>query len=501
MTSTAPAHSSRTPARAVLWSCLGLAAVLAAGTAMFALDQRDTSARAATVLDSQVWPARKDLNELVVAVHLAEAAQRSHQLTGDPVFLAHRAVQTAHARELSGELVRLTAGTAPADRAAALARTLDTWSTDRADAGAQETLRAAQGLSDGIRRESDRAHAAATEGRERMFAHLAVGTAALLVLLALVSGFVWRRMLVPLTDLEHHLRRTAAGRTDHPHAPCPHPHGAGWLAGAWRSAEHARLQVTESRRAARRDREALERDAETSLGVFRILTAHNRPGPGVLAHGHAVPAEGVIAGDFHDTLALPDGRTALLQGDVSGHGTAAGLLAVQIKSAVVAALRLGHGPRAAAEAAWSALAPEDERFATLVIAVLDPVTRRLSWLNAGHEEPFLRRGDGRIERLAPTGPLLSSVVTDPTGAWDVEHTGLHDGDLLVIATDGLTEARAEDGTLLGEEAVVRTLRAAGPAAPADLVAALHGAAERHATHAHRDDITILAARLGEPSGD
>ncbi|MEU8762691.1 SpoIIE family protein phosphatase [Streptomyces sp. NPDC048659] len=94
---------------------------------------------------------------------------------------------------------------------------------------------------------------------------------------------------------------------------------------------------------------------------------------------------------------LPDGTTVLIQGDVAGHGTHAGLLALQIKSAVVAVLRLDPDPRAAAAAAWAIVAPEDERFTTLVISVLAPRGERLAWLNAGHEIVLLRRADGTVE--------------------------------------------------------------------------------------------------------
>ncbi|MEU3605457.1 PP2C family protein-serine/threonine phosphatase [Streptomyces sp. NPDC035033] len=216
----------------------------------------------------------------------------------------------------------------------------------------------------------------------------------------------------------------------------------------------------------------------------------------MVTHGRIHTAEGVIAGDFLGILPLPDGTTVLLQGDVAGHGTDAGLLAVQIKSAVVAALRLAPDLRAAAAAAWAVVAPEDERFTTLVIAVLDPRGRRLAWLNAGHEIFLLRRTDGTVEELGPTGPVIGPFIMDPDGMWDVQDRPLAPGELVVLATDGLTEARADNGTLLGREAVTATVAGAG-IDPRDVVGALYRAVEDHGADWDRDDVTVLAATLRE----
>ncbi|MFD5922883.1 PP2C family protein-serine/threonine phosphatase [Kitasatospora sp. NPDC127035] len=149
--------------------------------------------------------------------------------------------------------------------------------------------------------------------------------------------------------------------------------------------------------------------------------ASDSPGPGVSAHTVVLAAEGVVARDFVETLVLPDGRTALVQGDASGHGVEAGLLAVQAKSGVVA-LRLGRSPEVAAAAAWSALAREDERFTTLVVVLVDPRRRRITWLNAGHEIALLRRADGSVQPPAATGPVIGSFLTDPEHAWGTRET-------------------------------------------------------------------------------
>lgn len=129
-------------------------------------------------------------------------------------------------------------------------------------------------------------------------------------------------------------------------------------------------------------------------------------------------------------------------------------------------------------------------FATLFFAVLDPESGHVAYVNGGHEPPVAIRGDGRRERLAPTGPAVGMF---PGIEFGVAETSLAPGESIVVFTDGATEARGADGTLLGDEAVealcvpekdARQLLAGIE----DAVAAHVGAAEQS------DDITLLAIR-------
>ncbi len=314
---------------------------------------------------------------------------------------------------------------------------------------------------------------------------------ALAVLLALGTAACRSRITPSLERVTEQLGRLAAGDLDGRRA-CRCPRMFGRLAV---NVEDVRMRLKEQRWWAQRDREALEQEGEAVIGLRRLLVATGTCARGTAVHGDLIAAEGLLAGDFYDTLTLPDGSTALLLGDVAGHGVTPGLLAAQIKCAMLSALRLGAAPADAVQCAWAALAHEEERFATLTIAVMDPAAETLTWVNAGHEPPLLRRADGTVEELAVTGPLVSSLIDDPRTAWETQHSRIRPGDLLVLHTDGLNEARSGQGVQLGGDAVRAVLRDLPSPAPKAAVRALYVAAEQHGTDWARDDITILAAAL------
>ncbi|MER6678033.1 PP2C family protein-serine/threonine phosphatase [Streptomyces sp. NPDC000983] len=432
--------------------------------------------------------ASRNIGRLFATVHAADETRHRIGLgTGGPVAAVYANRARALARDIDADARPL----GMAAESEALTAALPAWIA-RPDTELHRLLAAADALAAALdeHKAQDRQDAVAAQNTL-----LALQFACVVVLLMLLGGLafvVWRRIILPLTDLEAHLGSISLG-TAPPTRITHHP--TQWLGGVLGQAERTLQVLKESQHQADKDREALRTDAAASDGLSRILNIQHAPGPGVRAHGRVQSAEGVIAGDFLDTLALPGGLTVLLQGDVAGHGTDAGLLAVRVKSAVAAALHLAPDARTAAAAAWTVIAPEDERFTTLVIAVLDPARHRLSWLSAGHEIALLRHADGTVEELEPTGPVIGPFLTSPDDVWDVRQRPLAPGDLIVLATDGLTEARDRDGTMLGREAVSDTVSRAGND-PEEVVDALYRATARHDADWNRDDITILAATCG-----
>jgi len=167
------------------------------------------------------------------------------------------------------------------------------------------------------------------------------------------------------------------------------------------------------------------------------------------AHSYRTANE--VGGDYYDFLPLPDGRLALMVGDASGHGMAAGLVMAIANATWKTALDLDPAPeRVLALLNRTLCRTRGKRtFMSVFYALLDPQTGQLEYVSAGHPFPLLRRAGGRIEELGEGGLPLG--IREPL-AYRPGATTLEPGDLLVLYTDGLAEAtRPRDGEAFGYE--------------------------------------------------
>lgn len=167
------------------------------------------------------------------------------------------------------------------------------------------------------------------------------------------------------------------------------------------------------------------------------------------AFAHSYRTANEVGGDYYDFQTLPDGRLALLMGDASGHGIAAGLLMAIANTTLKTALEINPEPQAVAALLNSTLCRTGDRraFMTLFYGLLDPETGTLEYVCAGHPFPFLRRAGGQLIELG-SGTLPLGMRRDlevPQARVEIEP-----GDLLVLFTDGLPEAvDAPDGDSFG----------------------------------------------------
>jgi hypothetical protein len=172
------------------------------------------------------------------------------------------------------------------------------------------------------------------------------------------------------------------------------------------------------------------------------------------------PADGPAAGgDFYDLFELEPGRVAIVLGDVVGHGRPALTQAALTRYTLRAYLQAGLEPRAALALAGSVLAtPGEKRFATVVVAIHDSASGRLTYACAGHPPP-IAIGFDAPEPIAVccSAPICCDL---PTGRRQTT-VSLPDGAKLCFFSDGLPEARAGDD-LLGRERLVEITRELGP---------------------------------------
>ena len=165
-----------------------------------------------------------------------------------------------------------------------------------------------------------------------------------------------------------------------------------------------------------------------------------------------------LGGDYYDYIELPGGRLAIVVADVSGKGISASLLMAKLSaetryclaSEPTPAQAVGRLNRAFCQDVW------EDRFVTMVIAVLEPARHEVTIVNAGHLPPLLRRGPGAVEAVGEAEAKLPLGV-DREVDYAQSVLSLAPGDSLVLYTDGITEAMNVQDELYGPQRLLSLL--------------------------------------------
>lgn len=198
-----------------------------------------------------------------------------------------------------------------------------------------------------------------------------------------------------------------------------------------------------------------------------------------------------VGGDFYDVLPQRDGTIILALGDVTGKGSPAALLMALLLAVLRTLVDEGLPAAALMDRLNAQICRHTpaSRFITLFYAVYDPATGRLTYVNAGQNPPLVRRGPGRYERLTATGVALGMFEGSP---FEAVTTTIAPGDMLVMYSDGVTEAENPSGRPFEEDGLSRVIDAHAAEAPAEIGSAVLKAVERHAEGSRfGDDLTIL----------
>ena len=315
-----------------------------------------------------------------------------------------------------------------------------------------------------------------------------VGVLVLLGFVLFLMGLhLW--VLVPLTLLREDLTR--ATRTEKHTTPI-RASGPPEIQDVAQDAEELRRSLVSEIDAAESARQGLMQDAPLVAAMQAELAVTSVPEvSGFELAGYAHSAEGVVAGDWWDAIARPDGSLALVVADVSGHGPQAGITALRMRAVLRSALREGADLNVAVARAADAVA-DDEHFATAIVVNLNRTTGTITWCNAGHHPAITVTRDKEAALCEPTGPLISSLG----GEWGVRTRFFSPGDVVVAFTDGLVESRNADGDELEAAAVGTFIRGMdGPVRenPAELITRLLAQVRHRAADWRRDDVTVIAA--------
>jgi sigma-B regulation protein RsbU (phosphoserine phosphatase) len=232
--------------------------------------------------------------------------------------------------------------------------------------------------------------------------------------------------------------------------------------------------------------ERLEREVELAHEVQSRLFPSRVPDLLTLEAAAECRAARGVAGDYYDYVEVAPGLVAFALGDVSGKGMSASLVMSNLQAALraqtaITAERLSMAERAFAASAAAGTdktlarvvadadidgavtrkitninaqlcqSTDANRFATLFLNLYEDRTRTLRYTNAGHNAPILARVDGTVERLTTGGMMVGAFEW---ASYEEGRTQLEAGDVLVIFSDGLTEAERAPGEEYGEERLV-----------------------------------------------
>lgn len=255
-------------------------------------------------------------------------------------------------------------------------------------------------------------------------------------------------------------------------------------------------QVIENARLFEEEKELLRVNEELRLAYeiqTRLLPEQPPTLPGYELAGTSVPAH-QVGGDYFDFIPLNDDRLAFCVGDVSGKGLPAALLMASLQATL-------RGQAFRSPSADDCLSQTNtllhqrmrrRTFVTLFYGLLDTRRHRLHYANAGHNRPFLRTADGHIRCLEEGGLVLGAVSN---ASYQEATLSFAPGDLLLVYSDGITEAMNTARESFGEDRLKALLASLEEATPQETIDRVLDAAQGHAgTSEQHDDMTLLAIR-------
>lgn len=246
--------------------------------------------------------------------------------------------------------------------------------------------------------------------------------------------------------------------------------------------------------------EQLDRERKSVGQIQRSLLPTSLPElPGFEMSPYYQPSEHA-SGDYYDVVPLIDDQWGFVMADVSGHGTPAAVIMTVMRTLIHAELPSNRDKSAGqflerVNKVMCETYLRESRFVTVWAAVLNPSSRQLTYASAGHNPPRLLRG-GRVLSLDLVGGLPFGL--DPAATYEDASITLEPEDLLVIYTDGITEAMREgpdDLELFGTEGLDRVLSESSPVRACDCADLVRTAIASFTNDAlPTDDRTMLIVR-------
>ncbi|MEN6450293.1 MAG: SpoIIE family protein phosphatase [Thermoguttaceae bacterium] len=255
----------------------------------------------------------------------------------------------------------------------------------------------------------------------------------------------------------------------------------------------SRVRETAARESMQRELE-IAREIQTSLlPMARPPFPHRRE---FSLDAQTAPAK-IMAGDFFDFWFVEEDVLALVMADVSGKGVPAALFMAVGRTVLRNYSVPGQSPAQVLSVANRVMASQNEKnmFITLFYGHYHVKTGELVFANGGHLPPYVGRRDGSLETLdAPEGPLVGVL---PDAEYGESRTMLAPGEVLVLYTDGATEARNAEGALMNDDGLQRVVAECQTGSVEDVCRHVLDRVNAFRSSSEQDDVTVLALRRAE----
>jgi phosphoserine phosphatase RsbU/P len=201
-----------------------------------------------------------------------------------------------------------------------------------------------------------------------------------------------------------------------------------------------------------------------------------------------------VGGDYYDFLDMGPGVVGIVLADISGKGMSGALLMANLQANLRSQYAVARDDLPRLLQSVNRLFYEnttDESYATMFFGVYDDSNRSLRFANCGHVAPLILRSNGSIQRLRSTTTVLGLFLK-----WEstIEEEKLHSGDLLVIYTDGVTEAQNPRGDEYGEERLAELIEANRDLSLNEILVLIQANVQEFSGATQADDITLIIAR-------
>jgi sigma-B regulation protein RsbU (phosphoserine phosphatase) len=240
------------------------------------------------------------------------------------------------------------------------------------------------------------------------------------------------------------------------------------------------------------------RELEKELEIARTIQTKLLPDENPVVKGYDIAGLNVpsqsVGGDYYDYIQITPGDLGMVVADVAGKGVPAGLVMAGMRAALRARVETVYSIRHVIRDINTFLYESTgaERFVTAFYCVLNLELGQITYVNAGHNYPFILHTDGEVEWLVDGGPLLGAVEE---ADYTMATAEMEEGAILVMYTDGIVEAGGQKGEEFGEQRVVELVKSLANA-PADRIAKT---LEREAVLFNRssrglDDRTVIVVK-------